>query len=409
LVIAPSSASPLAVTVAGASNTTTALAPASANVPADNKIDAADAVALVATAETGTTVSFTTTGGVRLVLALDSSPVSPVLASAGTTTYSVKSQGVSITVYAFTTSTATGAVTITNGAYSTIVYVKGNVGPAYNVGVLVPATSAVGTIPLLTVNVTDVFGNPVGGETVSTTLIGSTWDDGSISKSIVTSTSVDVSRDVKLSLGSKTEKLAVATAGTVTVAATGATAATAVVGLAAPVKAVVASFTVTDLNGTIAALNAQIASLNAILNSQGASLNAQIAAANVALIAEKSARAADKAAADKALADAKAASESATVTAKAAADKALADAKAAADKALADAKAVSESATVTAKAAADKALADAKAAAESAAVTAKAASDLELAKAAAAYKAQYNALAKKWNAKNPKAKVALKK
>jgi hypothetical protein len=49
------------------------------------------------------------------------------------------------------------------------------------------------------------------------------------------------------------------------------------------------------------------------------------------------------------------------------------------------------------KAAVDKAAADA--------VTAKAATDL----AAAAYKAEYNALAKKWNAKNPKAKVALKK
>jgi len=39
------------------------------------------------------------------------------------------------------------------------------------------------------------------------------------------------------------------------------------------------------------------------------------------------------------------------------------------------------------------------------AATAKATADL----AAAAYKAEYNALAKKWNAKNPKAKVALKK
>ena len=57
------------------------------------------------------------------------------------------------------------------------------------------------------------------------------------------------------------------------------------------------------------------------------------------------------------------------------------------------------------KVAADKALADAKAASDSATVTAKAASDL----AKATYVAQYNALAKKWNAKFPKAKVALKK
>jgi hypothetical protein len=53
------------------------------------------------------------------------------------------------------------------------------------------------------------------------------------------------------------------------------------------------------------------------------------------------------------------------------------------------------------KVAADKALADA--IAKSA--TTQAAADL----AAAAYKAEYNALAKKWNAKNPRAKVALKK
>ena len=53
------------------------------------------------------------------------------------------------------------------------------------------------------------------------------------------------------------------------------------------------------------------------------------------------------------------------------------------------------------KVASDKAIADAAAAL----ATNKAAADL----AAATYKAEYNALAKKWNAKNPKAKVALKK
>jgi hypothetical protein len=343
LVIAPASAAPLAVTVAGSANTTTALAPAAASVPADNKVDSADAVALVATADTGTVVTFASTGGVRLVLALDNAPTAPVLASAGTTTHSATSQGVGITVYAFTTSTATGSVTITNGAYSTIVYVKGNAGSAYNIGLSVPSAVAVGTIPSVAVNVTDVFGNAVGGETVTATLIGATWADASISKSIVTSTAANVAGDSTLTLGSKSEKLALAVAGNVTVAATGAISATAVTGLPAPVKAAVATFSVTDLNGVIAGLNGQIASLNAQLSS----INAQ-------LVAEKAARAADKVAADKALADAKAASDSATVTA-------------------------------------------------------KVASDLALAKAAAAYKAEYNALAKKWNAKNPKARVALKK
>jgi hypothetical protein len=334
LVVAPSSAAPLAVTVAGAANTTTAIAPATANVPADNKVDAADAVALVATADTGTVVSFASTGGVRLVLALDNAPTAPVLASAGTTSYSATSQGTAITVYAFTTSTNTGSVTITNGAYSTIVYVKGNAGAAYNVGISVPSATAVGTIPSVSVNVTDVFGNPVGGETVTATLIGGTWADASISKSIITSTAADKVADSTLTVGSKSEKLSVAVAGTVTVAATGAASATAVTGLAAPVKAVVASFAVTDLNGTIAALNARVATLTV-----------ELAVANAA-------RAADKVAADKALADAKVASDSATVTA-------------------------------------------------------KVASDLAIATANAEHKAKFNALAKKWNKKNPKAKVAL--
>jgi len=336
LVVAPSSAAPLAVTVAGSANATTATAPATANVPADNKVDSADAVALVATADTGTVVSFVSTGGVKIVLALDNAPTAPVLASAGTTSHSATSQGSAITVYAFTTSTNTGSVTITNGAYSTIVYVKGVAGSAYNVGLSVPSAVAVGTIPSVSVNVTDVFGNPVGAETVTATLIGGTWADASISKSIITSTAANVTADSTLTLGSKAEKLSVAVAGTVTVAATGAASATAVTGLAAPVKAVVGSFAVTDLNGTITALNARVAAL-------GAELASVIAA-----------RSADKIAADKALADA------------------------------------------IAKASAD-------------AAAAKASADIATAAAAAAYKTQYNALATKWNKKNPKAKVALKK
>jgi hypothetical protein len=67
-------------------------------------------------------------------------------------------------------------------------------------------------------------------------------------------------------------------------------------------------------------------------------------------------------------------------------------------------------ASLTAQLAAEKSArateaAAAKAAAEAAAISNKAAADL----AKATYVAEYNALAKKWNAKNPKAKVALKK
>lgn len=62
-----------------------------------------------------------------------------------------------------------------------------------------------------------------------------------------------------------------------------------------------------------------------------------------------------------------------------------------------------------AKVAADKALADAQTAAAVTLAQALATKDAEAATAKAAYKAQYNALATKWNKKNPKSKVALLK
>lgn len=107
------------------------------------------------------------------------------------------------------------------------------------------------------------------------------------------------------------------------------------------------AITATDVTGFPAAVK-NVTKFASITNPADAlaSLQAQLAAANAALAAEKTGRAADKAAAD---------------------------------------------------AAAAKALTDA--------TTAKAAADL----AKATYIKEYNALAKKWNAKNPKAKVALKK
>ncbi len=277
------------VTVAGSANATTSTAPATANVPADNTVDSADAVALAATADTGTVVSFTATGGVKLVTAL-SATNAVVNSSAGATSYSVTSTGAAVTVYAFTTSTSTGSVTIVNGSYSTVVFIKGIAGSVSNVGVSVPTAVAVGTIPQITVSTSDVFGNPVS-DTVTATLIGGVWADGSISKQIVTSTAAQVAADSTLVLGSKKESLAVATVGTVTIAVTGASSATAVTGLNVPVKAVVASFTVTDLNGTIAQLQAQINSLSK-----------QLADANSTVAANKIA--ADAAAAAKVIADA---------------------------------------------------------------------------------------------------------
>lgn len=345
--VVPSSATPLAVTVATAVNATTSAAPSTVAVPSANQITSGTSVALAATAETGTVVSFVASDTIRIVTSLHTANAPRTIAS-GTSTHSATSNGSVITVHAYTTSTRTGTVTITNGGYSTVVFIRGLAGAASNVAVAVPAASAVGTIPTITVSATDVFGNPIlTGETVTATVIGSTFADGTITKSLVTSTTAEATADTTLVAGSKTAQLAVGVAGTVTVIATGATSAPAIAGLAVPVKATQAAFVVSDLNGTVATLTAQLAAERA-----GRALDAQ-AASNI-LSAERAGRAADKLAADKAIADAKTLSDSATVTA-------------------------------------------------------KAASDIALATLAARHRAEYNALAKKWNAKNPKARVALKR
>ena len=187
---ASAQAAPLAVTVAGSANTTTSAAPATVAVPASNVIDSGHSVALAATADTNTVVTFTATGSVKLVSALNTTPA-PVTTASGVTSASVTSQGSAVTEYAYTTSTSVGSVTITNGAYSTIVYIQGTAGSASNVAVSVPASSAINTAPTISVSATDVFGNAVGGETVSVTLIGATFSDLTVTKSLVTSTAAN--------------------------------------------------------------------------------------------------------------------------------------------------------------------------------------------------------------------------
>lgn len=143
-------------------------------------------------------------------------------------------------------------------------------------------------------------------------------------------------------VGTKTQDVTLPASGSVTIVAT-ATVASAVTGLAAPLGVVVRTATVRDLAAELAAKNAEVASLTAQL-------------------------AAERAANAKAVADAKAIADAAAL--KAAAELTTANAEIAKLKAEA----------VSAKVASDKAIADIKAA--------------------------FNSLAKKWNAKNPRARVA---
>jgi mucin-5B len=290
-------------------------------VPADNSVDAADALKIAVTSvDTGTVVTAVAVNA-TLVPALSATGAA-VTASSGTSTLAIATgTGTSADFYVYTKSTAVGSVSITRAGTTTIYYVQGTAGALNSITLTAPASAAAGTSQVLKVSGFDVFGNPKGGATINTLVSSS---GVALSTALTTDTAV-------ATLGTKEQTVTLPASGSVTVVAY-ATVATAVTGLAAPVGSVSATIVVRDIAAELAAKNAELAVVNS------------------ALAAEKAARAADKIAADKALADAKAVSDSATVTAKASAD---------------------------------------------------------LAKAT--YVAQYNALAKKWNAKFPKAKVALKK
>lgn len=312
-------------------------------VPSSNVVDDTKSVKFVATVDTGTVVSVTTTNAF-IVTALNTN-AAPVTASAGTTTYSVNvGTGVAATFYVFTKTTAIGTVVITNQGTTRTFYVQGTTTAVNGISVVGADIAAAGTQNVYTVTAVDVFGNKLPSVPLTATVANGTLDTPTATT------------------GSTT----LATYGTadfkVTLPASGSTTVIFGVGSAATLQTEIAGFNTRTLTA------AKVITVRDLV--------AELAAVNAALAAEKAA----------------------AVVAKTAADKALADALA---KAAADA--------VTAKVAADKALSDALA-------VAKAASDAELAKvkadndaALASLKSAFNKLARSWNKKNPKAKVALVK
>ena len=320
---ANANAGTVTLTVAGSAATggTVVTTPVSLPVPADNSVDAADALKIAVTGvDTGTAVTAVAVNA-TLVPALAATGAA-VTASSGTSTLSIATgTGTSADFYVYTKSTAVGSVSITRAGTTTVYYVQGTAGALNSITLTAPASAAAGTSQVLKVSGFDVFGNAKGGATINTLVSSS---GVALSTALTTDTAT-------ATLGTKEQTVTVPATGSITVVAY-ATVATAVTGLAAPVGSVSATIVVRDIAAELAAKNAELATANAALK-----------AAQDALAAEKAGRAADKAASD------------------------------------------------------------------SATVTAKAASDLAAATAAAKYKAEYNALATKWNKKFPKLKVALKK
>ena len=380
------------VVISTASVSTT---PASVTVPADNSVDAVDAVRFSLTSvDAGTTVTVAATNS--FIVSSLSTTLNPVKNNAGVTSASYNvGTGTTSEFYAYTRSTGLGTITITNGGSTFTYYIRGTAGPAYKVAYTPNAKPFTSTLVTQSVKVTDVFGNTVAGVTPTLSLIN-------LTSTTPTSSNSEGLSEFTITYPSTAGKSAIS----VSIPAVD------VVGFDPAVKAISTFIDVTDASG-------EIATATAALAAEKAARTAEKAASDAALAAEKAARAAEKAAADKATADAATAAAAALAAEKAAraTDKTNADAILAAEKvaraaALAAEKAASDSALATEKAgrAADKVTAD-KALADEKAVRAadKAASDRALAtltasvatltKKVADLKALYNKLAVKFKQK----------
>ena len=279
---ANANAGTVTLTVAGTAATggTVVTTPVSLPVPADNSVDAADALKIAVTGvDTGTVVTAVAVNA-TIVPALSATGAA-VTASSGSSTLSIATgTGTSADFYVYTKSTAVGSVSITRAGTTTVYYVQGTAGALNSITLTAPASAAAGTSQVLKVSGFDVFGNPKGGATINTLVSSS-------GVSLATALTTDT---VTATLGTKEQTVTIPATGSVTVVAY-ATVATAVTGLAAPVGSVSATIVVRDIAAELAAKNAELAT------------------ANAALAAEKAGRAADKAAADSATATLKAENE----------------------------------------------------------------------------------------------------
>jgi hypothetical protein len=298
---ANANAGTVTLTVAGTAATggTVVTTPVSLPVPADNSVDASDALRIAVTGvDTGTVVTAVAVNA-TLVPALSATGAA-VTASSGTSTLSIATgTGNSADFYVYTKSTAVGSVSITRAGTTTVYYVQGTAGALNSITLTAPATAAAGTSQVLKVSGFDVFGNLKGGATINTLVSSS-------GAALVTALTTDTAA---VTLGTKEQTVTIPASGSVTVVAY-ATVATAVTGLSAPVGSVSATIGVRDIAGELAVKNAELATVNAAL----ATANAALKSAQDALAAERAARATDSETATAAASVAKASADLAKAT-----------------------------------------------------------------------------------------------
>lgn len=145
-----------------------------ATVPADNKVEAADAVKFALTnIVSGTSVVINTTKA-TVVSALHTA-TAPVTSKSGSSSLTINvGTGTTAEFFVYTTTTEVGTVTVVNGSNTLTYYVKGTAGGAYNLDASVKADVSTASIVENSVKITDIFGNIVGGVTPAVTVIGAT-------------------------------------------------------------------------------------------------------------------------------------------------------------------------------------------------------------------------------------------
>ena len=177
IVATPANAAVMTVAVSldtVANTTASAIAtPASLPVPADNTVDAADALKFIATVDVGTNVSVVATNA-TIVSALHTT-AAPVGATSGSSSLTIATgTGTTATFYVYTKTTAIGTVVITNGGTQLTYYVQGTAGKINTLTVSAPAAGAAGTKQDISVTATDTFGNKVSAKSITATVFAST-------------------------------------------------------------------------------------------------------------------------------------------------------------------------------------------------------------------------------------------
>ena len=150
-------------------------------------------VRYVVTTASATTVSVTSTGGVKVIKDLaDADGVAYKLDTTVATTGvsgSTTASALTFTFYAFTTSTTAGSVVISTPSSSLTFYVKGLAGAAYNLGSvkfptsIIQAETEADSTAVVSYVLTDVFGNAITTGTAPTLTALGASASGSVSMS----------------------------------------------------------------------------------------------------------------------------------------------------------------------------------------------------------------------------------